>query len=245
MSGADRRLSADRPVTAVIFDLDDTLYDQRDYLAGAWQAVAVTALGQGVSKDELLACLHEVASEGSARGRIIDRALARCGASDVDVEPLVAAFLKFRPARLPLYPGVAAMLMQLRKTGVGVALVTDGAVESQLAKIDALGLRDLVDVIVLSDELGREFRKPDPAPMTDALTKLGVDRCDAAVIGDRPDKDIAGAIAAGIRPIRVRTGEYRNQPDAAGTWRTADTAVDAVAELTRGRLLRAADAPPE
>lgn len=241
MNSDDR---ADRPVTAVIFDLDDTLYDQGAYLAGAWEVVAAAALTQGVPADRLLARLHEVAGEGSARGQIIDRALARCGARDVDVEPLVAAFLKFRPARLPLFTGVAAMLTQLRRGAVRVAVVTDGAVESQLAKIDALGLRDCVDAIVFSDEIGRQFRKPDPAPMTAALRKLGVDALDAVVIGDRPDKDVAGAIAAGIRPIRVRTGEYRNQPDIAGTWATADTAVDAVADLTQDGLLSVQAAPP-
>lgn len=224
-------------VTAVIFDLDDTLFDQRDYLAGAWKAVAAAAVEQGLPEREFLVELQEVAREGSARGRIIDRALLRCGAGDVDVEPLVAAFLGFRPERLPLYPGVASTLTRLRASGVRTAVVTDGAVESQLAKIDALGLRELVDVIVLSDELGRQFRKPDPAPMVDALRKLGVERAAAVVIGDRPDKDIAGAIAAGIRPIRVRTGEYRDQPDIAGTWQTAANAVDAIAGLARDGLV--------
>ena len=51
------------------------------------------------------------------------------------------------------------------------------------------------------------------------------------MIGDRPEKDVAGAAALGIRTVRVRTGEYREHPDHEHTWRRADTFADAIRQL--------------
>ena len=48
------------------------------------------------------------------------------------------------------------------------------------------------------------------------------------MIGDRPEKDVAGALAAGIRAIRVTTGEYSDRPDHPATWLCVDTFVDAM-----------------
>src|SRR6267378_3762260 len=101
-------------IRAVLFDLDDTLYDQRAWLAGAWQAVAAAATAFGVAPAELAAALAQIAAEGSDRGRIIDRALERVGWAGVPVEPLVQAFRSHAPERLPAYPGVPAALARLR-----------------------------------------------------------------------------------------------------------------------------------
>lgn len=237
---ADQRLltaNDSRPVEAVIFDLDDTLYDQREYLAGAWEAVAEAAGEQGADSGSLLICLNEVADEGSGRGKIIDRALLRCGAKNIEVAPLVATFLDYRPERLSFFPGVATMLAELNQAAIPVAVVTDGALATQEAKIAALGLRKYVNVIVMSDSFGREFRKPHPRPMLAALAGLGVAAGSAVVVGDRPDKDVAAATAAGIRAIRVRTGEYATAADEPGTWRRAQTAVAAIDDLIVAGLL--------
>ncbi|MEA2534445.1 MAG: putative hydrolase of the superfamily [Actinomycetota bacterium] len=199
-------------IRAVLFDLDDTLYDQRAWLAGAWQAVAVAAAAFGVAPAELAAALAEIAAEGSDRGRIIDRALERLGSAGVPVEPLVQAFRSHAPQRLPPYPGVPAALARLR-VRCPIGLVTDGDPGIQRAKLRALGLCDAFDVVVLSDELGRQYRKPHPAPFQAALAGLGVDPREALFVGDRPDKDVAGAAAAGMACIRVLTGEYAGVPD--------------------------------
>ena len=93
---------------------------------------------------------------------------------------------------------------------VPVALVTDGDPDIQRGKLAALGLEAAFDAVVLSDDLGREYRKPNAAPFAAALEQLGLPASGCVMIGDRPDKDVAGARAAGLRgTVRVRTGEYR------------------------------------
>lgn len=238
MLGAQSMLADPESIEAVIFDVDDTLYLQSEWLAGAWAAVsAAAAAGDGVDPDALNDALLRIAAEGSDRGGIIDRGLAEVGAADIAVRPLVDVFLAHRPERLSLLPGVAEMLASLRGDGVGVALVTDGAVTTQESKLAALGLADLVDHVVLSDELGRQFRKPHPKPVLEALSRLSAEPTRVVMVGDRPDKDVAAAAGAGVRAVRVRTGEYRGMPDHPFTWRTEDSAVEAVTGLRAAGLL--------
>jgi putative hydrolase of the HAD superfamily len=232
------------PVRAVLFDLDDTLYPQAEYLGLAWFAVAEQGARLGLDRDRLLAALIAVAARGSDRGGIIDEAVRlTCGDPTGDplrnpagepaaqlVPELVAAFHAVRPSRLTPYPGVPDALRELRGR-VPIAVITDGAVAGQRAKLAALGLADAFDAVVLSDSWGRGFRKPHPRPFRAALARLGVTAREAVMIGDRPDKDMAGAAALGIRTIRVHTGEYRSHPDHPATWLRCPTATSAVAAL--------------
>jgi putative hydrolase of the HAD superfamily len=114
-----------------------------------------------------------------------------------------------------------------------VALVTDGDPEGQRAKLDALGLAAAFDAVVLSDELGRLWRKPEPRPFVLAASLVGVRPVDVVVIGDRPDKDVAGAQRAGMRAVRVRTGEYASVPDPEPPWRQAADVIEAVRLVIR------------
>jgi putative hydrolase of the HAD superfamily len=226
-------------ISGVLFDLDDTLYPQAAWLDGAWAAVARCGATLGVPEAEFHLALRAVAALGTDRGRIIDRALERCGSAHVDVAPFVDAFRRHTPARLDCYPGVLDELHAL-STIVPVGIVTDGDPVIQRAKVRALALN--VDVVVCSDDNGREHRKPDPLPFRTALDALALEACDAVVVGDRPDKDVAGAIAAGMRAVRVRTGEYASRPDQPAPWQSVGTAVDAI-RLLRREMSHADDAP--
>jgi FMN phosphatase YigB (HAD superfamily) len=111
---------------------------------------------------------------------------------------------------------------------VPIALISDGEVTGQQRKLAALGLVGAFDVVVFSDRWGREFRKPHPRPFQAALRGLAIPAKRAVMIGDRPEKDIAGALATGVRAIRVRTGEYSARPNHPANWLCADTFLDAV-----------------
>jgi putative hydrolase of the HAD superfamily len=213
-------------IDAVLLDLDDTCYDQREFLAGAFDAVARRAGELGADQDAVRHALASVAALGSDRGRIIDRALQILGIR-VPVGPLVDAFRRYRPARLTPYPGVREGLGQVRRIAP-VGLVTNGNPAGQRAKLAALGFQDAFDAVVFSDELGRSLRKPHPAPFREALRLLGADPDRSFFIGDHPDRDIAGAQHAGMRAIRVRTGEYASRPDVVAPWRTVPDAAGAL-----------------
>jgi carbamoyl-phosphate synthase large subunit len=207
-----RRQRSTPPFRAVLFDLDDTLVPQGPWLDGALQAAAAAAVATDPSVDgrRLLAALRAQAAQGSARGNVIDKALADVGA-DLPVAPLVAAFLAYRPARLEPDPAAVPLLTRLAGT-VPVAVVTDGNAEMQRAKLRISGLERLVDAVVCCDDLGRRHRKPAPLPFRTALAALGVPAGQAVFVGDRPDTDIVGAAGCGLATVRVRTGEHRHRP---------------------------------
>jgi putative hydrolase of the HAD superfamily len=220
------------PVEATLFDLDDTLFLQEHWLAGAWAAVADAGAIRGLDREALHSALVEVASKGSGGGRIVDRALALVSADDACAAPLVTALRAYRAPFLPCLPAVREALAELRSV-IPIGLVTDGDVSIQRGKIASLDLVDAFDVIIYSDDLGRECRKPSPWPFLAALARLGISPCRAVFVGDRPDKDIAGAGAVGMRAVRVHTGEYATWPDAPRPWASSLDAVEAIGLIKR------------
>ncbi|MBI1758896.1 MAG: HAD family hydrolase [Actinobacteria bacterium] len=205
------------PPAGVVLDLDDTLYPQLAYLDGAAAAVGAAAAAAGLAGDAVLAALRAELAAGSDRGGTIDRALAACGVPDTvatAVLPgLVAAFVGYRPRRLPAYPGVRDALAALRGR-YPLACLTDGNPAVQRAKLAATGLAGAFDAVVITDELGgRCTRKPNPAGPRRIAAMLGVPVTDLVVVGDRPARDVAVAVAVGARSIRVRTGEYAAAAD--------------------------------
>ena len=214
-------------IAAVLFDLDDTLFLQEQWLAGAWGYVADVGESAGLAAEPLLQALHAIAAEGSDKGGIIDRALEATGGPVYLVPTLVAAFRGWRADRLEPIPGVVDMLAALRGR-LPIGLVTDGEPGIQRNKITALGLQAAFDVVVISDELGRGLRKPSPVPFLRAADALGVAPAAVVMVGDRPNKDVDGAHAAGMRAARVRTGEYRHLADRPGQMVSATDVVAAV-----------------
>lgn len=208
-------------ISGVLFDLENTLFPEFAWLDGAWETVArAAAAGYGVEPRLLRAALSGVAAEGTARERIIETALARIGAVGVPVAPLVEAFRSHRPQGLSCYPGARKAVAELRAV-MPVGLVTDGDVEIQRRKVRLLGLDGAFDVVVFSDELGPEFRKPHPRPFLAALEQLG-SRVETSVhVGDHPVEDVDGAVGAGLRPVRVLSGEHANAPSAHEPWAVA------------------------
>lgn len=217
-------------VAAVFFDLDDTLFDQTQWLDGAWEAVVAAADLDGPLRAALLGELRSISAKGSDQGRIIDRALQAVGLADMDASKLVDAFRSYSPERLAPYPGATDGITALRRH-VPVGLVTDGHPKIQQAKLDALGLAEHFDAVVFSDFYGREHRKPDPLPFKVALSRLGASAKRSVFVGDRPDKDMVGAAGVGMHCVRVRTGEYTTIPSPFDPWFECPTVTEAIHRL--------------
>jgi len=215
-----------RPL-GVVVDLDDTLFPQAAYLVGAATAVAAAATTRGLDGDAVHAALRAELAAGSDRGGTIDRALVAAGVPDRDlaahVPALVAAFTRYRPARLDPYPGVRAALEALA-AAAPLACLTDGNPVIQSAKLAATGLAAVLPHVVVTDALGgRALRKPHPAGLLAAAELMAVPADRVLVIGDRPAKDVAVARAVGARAIRVRQGEHAGAPDAPRADAVADS----------------------
>jgi putative hydrolase of the HAD superfamily len=230
-------------IDAVLVDLDDTLFDQFDWLRGAFAAVAADAAARhAIDEAGLREAMLAIAARGSAAGRIIDRGLDAVGATGIAVGPLVDAFRSHRDGSLRPYPGVCDALAALGDL-VPLGLVTDGDPGIQEGKIEDLGIGGHFRAVVISDRLGRAYRKPHPAPFRSALDRLGVAAVQAAFVGDHPTKDVAGAAGLGMFTVRVRTGEHRHADGPLPpSWDVAD-AVTAFTDLTTAIRAARARAP--
>ena len=90
-------------------------------------------------------------------------------------------------------------LQTLRKHGKKLGIITNGATKLQQQKLDALGISELFDTILISETEG--VRKPDPLIFARAVGRCGVSASEAVFVGDHPDVDVMGALAAGLIPI--------------------------------------------
>jgi putative hydrolase of the HAD superfamily len=187
---------------AVVFDLDDTLYPEADYVRSGFRAVAQAAARlYGVPAAEAYRELEQLFREG-VRGDTFDRWLYVRGIT-ADVNELVAVYRSHAPAIEP-FEEVPELLADLHERGMRLGLLSDGEPEIQYGKLDALGLREAFDATLVSGELGRDAWKPSPRGLIELAERLGVGPGDAVYISDNPAKDFKAARDAGMRSIRVR-----------------------------------------
>src|SRR5204863_386245 len=107
------------------------------------------------------------------------------------------------------FPDAASTLKALRAQGKRLGVITNGRQAIQNGTIDALGLRPLVDAVLISEAEG--VRKPSQAMFERAAARLGVGVAECCHVGDHPDVDVAGARAAGMKAVWKRV-PYWNQP---------------------------------
>lgn len=190
---------------AVLFDLDDTLYPEREFVDGGFAAVGRFLAPHLDRPPEQLATRLIELHDRDGRGRLFDTLLADHGlAADRDL--VLACLLVYRTHQPTLRPfeGVIETLSALRSAGLRTGLVSDGEASVQRRKLGALpGVVAQLDQVVLTDELGREHWKPSPAPFRVACRLLNVQAGETAYVANDPRKDFIGARVAGLRTIRV------------------------------------------
>lgn len=130
-------------IKGVIFDLDDTLYSEKEYVKSGYKAVS-EYLGGGYEEQ-----LWKFFEEGKPA---IDELLKELG-RESEKKQTLAIYRKHKP-KIHLYDGVVSLLNYLRCKGIKVGIITDGRPEGQRNKIDMLKLKELVDDIIITDELG-------------------------------------------------------------------------------------------
>src|SRR5258708_9088219 len=162
-------------VRAVLFDLDDTLYPELDFVRSAMAAVAAALEARhGVPAPAAQAALDRALAV-HGRGRTIDRALDELGIAHGDalIAELVPTY-RTHPPRLTLHADAARALDRLRGRGLLLGLVSDGDPAVQRAKAAALGLARWMSHLRFTWDDGAERQKPHPAAFRAALDALGV-----------------------------------------------------------------------
>ena len=198
---------------AIIFDLDDTLYSERDFVLSGFKAVAAwSSLNLGISEEKGYAILFDLYHTG-IRHNTFDRWLT---INDINRPEIVPELLDIYRQHLPKISPFPELidLLQALSPSYKIGLVSDGYLEVQQKKWSALGLDNFFDAVVFSDSLGRENWKPSTAPFKLVLEKLNIVPALSVYIGDNPRKDFFGARQLGMYTIQVKRteSEYGNLP---------------------------------
>lgn len=190
-----RVLAGKSEIKAVIFDLDDTLYSEKDYVKSGYRAVA-KEIGQVENAADKL---YRAFEEGHAA---IDKVLTDEGIYTEELKARCLAAYRSHLPEIDLYEGVREMLATLREKGIRLGVITDGRPEGQRNKIKALGLEDLVDEIIVTDELGgATFRKPCDISFRIMQRRLGLPFESMVYVGDNPTKDLIAPRQLGMRAV--------------------------------------------
>ncbi|HXH79945.1 HAD family hydrolase [Nocardioides sp.] len=192
---------------AVFFDLDDTLVDQQK--AASTAAIAWAAdhgvTDQGVSRR--WASISEANYERYSRRELTFdeqrrervREFLNAEVDDREADELFSGYLIKYEARWVSFDDAVPALGRAKEAGLTVAVLTNGDENHQRMKLQKLGLTDAVDVLVASSML--PAGKPDPRAFSHALEIVGVGADAALMVGDSLEKDVRGALEAGLDAV--------------------------------------------
>lgn len=180
---------------AIVFDLDDTLYGEKEYVKSGYRAIADMLPHINQIEEKLWQAFEQKKSA-------IDEVLTSEGIYTDELKQKCLSTYRFHQPCIHLYKGAKELLQQLRADGYKLGIITDGRPEGQRAKIKSLGLDELVDCIIVTDELGGpEYRKPNKAAFVKMREMLDVAFEQMCYIGDNVNKDFIAPKALGIRAI--------------------------------------------
>lgn len=192
-------------VRAVVFDLDDTLYLERDFAFSGFDAVA-RAFAECWGDPATAAARMRWHFDHGQRGRVFDTLLAEHGVpSDraAELVPRMIGVYREHSPSIKLFSEADDVLTALLGR-VCLGLITDGPARMQRNKIEALGLHSCVDHIILTDELGPGMGKPNPAVFERMAVELGVGPRDCVYVADNRAKDFLACNRLGWRSVLVR-----------------------------------------
>jgi putative hydrolase of the HAD superfamily len=158
---------------------------------------------QGVGAAVHAAVEWEAMFASGPRGDVFERWLA---AHDLPVSEWKAKMTNVYRSHAPIiqaYGDVRPLLDRLQAK-VKLGLLTEGRRAAQARKLEALGLGDYFQAIVILDTDEGEAWKPSAIPFQRLLERLEVEGAAAAYVGDNPAKDFRGARELGLKAVRVR-----------------------------------------
>lgn len=215
----------ERRITAVIFDLDDTLIDwsgQEIHGAAIGQRhlrqvyTYLTAQGHTLPDEEdFLDCFGEVLVRlwqqakltwaGVSLAQVIAQTLQESGleAHQFDMDELLRVYNWQPVPGVRPYPDAIPTLQTLRQQGYKLGLITNAMQPMWMrdVELETYGLLPYLDARVTSGDTG--YMKPHPAIYERVLNMLAIQPAQAVFVGDRPENDIAGANTAGLTSVLI------------------------------------------
>jgi len=197
--------------SAILMDMDGTLFEQFQFVSGAFMLVAdFLSEKLQIDKNRSFEELMEIARERTMlTGDHFNVFLNRHGIFDRNtLEEMIITYHSFHPTQLTPYDDVVPFLEKTKSDGYLLGLVSSGNEETQRSKLNALQLSRYFDCVSFCPG------KKTPEIFLPVLEKLNTAPENAVCIGDNPVEDFFYAKKMGMTTIRLLRGQYRTlRPD--------------------------------
>lgn len=190
-------------IKAVVFDLDDTLISEKEYIRSGFRQVSKKiAEKNNLDKDYVYKIMYDTFNEGSKNvfNRVLDKLNIQYEKEDINE---LINFYRGHMPDIKLYEDAKYILDTLKAKGIKLGMITDGYKVTQRNKLEALNIGDYFEHIVVTDELGREFWKPHQKPYEIIKEKLDLEYENMVYIGDNVSKDFVTANKLGMNTIFI------------------------------------------
>lgn len=199
-------------VKAVIFDLDDTLYDCSGSLIDASRRRAAKALveaGLPCTEEEVYQLQKELTEKYGPYYHVFNEIVNKYNADSKLVNIAYKAYNSSEVTEIKPFPYVIPTLKELKEKGYKLFLLTVGVHERQEKKINILGLKPYFDEMVISDQ---EIGLPMEDCMRDLIERHAIDFREAVMVGDRVREELRIAKSLGMTTIQMLHGRFKNEP---------------------------------
>lgn len=181
--------------SVVLFDMDDTLYSEKDYVRSGYKKIAM----HNPSVSDMEQKLWKAFENGE---KAIDYVLQAEGIYSQEKASECLNIYRNQMPEIALYSDAEELLSCLKSNGIRMGMITDGRPEGQWAKIEALGVKRYFEKIIITDELGgTQFRKPNSIAFELMQEHFGVPFCEMVYIGDNPKKDFIAPEKLGMGSV--------------------------------------------
>ena len=220
-------------VKAVIFDLDDTLYDEISYCKSGFDAVA-QCLGHShpeLDERQVFDVFWDEFCNGD-KTKVFNHGLARVGVNPDRhlVKSLVEVYRQHRPD-ISL-PTESKAILKILSNNYKLGLLSDGFLPAQELKVESLGIAKYFQATVFTEALGREFWKPSTVGFEKICKELQVEPCQCVYVGDNVTKDFYPANKLGFASsIQLLSSHGVHKTRLKGKDYAAKVKIDSLSEL--------------
>lgn len=191
----------------IVFDLDDTLYDEITFVKSGFFEVA-NYLEREFSLPQKQTFNFMIQRLNEGRGKIFDDTLLNFGLfSKKGVERCLSVYRKHQPY---IQLDVEADNCLKRFSKYPIYIVTDGNKLVQKNKLVALGLNDRVKFSYITHRYGIRNAKPSPFCFQHICHRENVEPNQVVYIGDNPNKDFVGIKPLGFKTVRLLKGNFKD-----------------------------------
>ena len=188
-------------IQAIVFDLDDTIYPEVQFVFSGYRAVAETVRRE--TGLEIYEDLVDLFNQGQ-RGDLFTPVLNRYRDQAIEEEAVLKLVQIYRQHQPDIEPfPEARQILHSLSLQFSLGLISDGYLAVQNNKFCALNIQTFFSSVVFSDRWGREFWKPHPRPYEFCAESIGCPVENIVYVGDNPAKDFVTARKLGAKTVRV------------------------------------------